>query len=160
MFPRVSKFSSAFGSTHATQSPFWSPFVFITLRIAFPVRPLYSYPYKLPGGCPLWAPCSDLSSLRVGPFARVCLSGRSGKRFRITLLRTLWLVRKYQLLCFQANPNSFAKTPGVGVTEHNQTAMVGAPSSVAGCSISATGASSDHKNRSQGASCRLPDRVP
>ena len=31
---------------------FCRPFVFITLRIAFPASPLYSHPYELPGGVP------------------------------------------------------------------------------------------------------------
>ncbi|SRR6266852_4288338 len=38
--------------------------------------------------------------------------------FITNLLRTLCRHQKSQLLCNQANPNSFCKTPGVGVPQH------------------------------------------
>lgn len=52
MFTRVRRVSSALDSTSSHATPFCSPFVFIILRIASPVSPLYSHPYKLPGGVP------------------------------------------------------------------------------------------------------------
>jgi hypothetical protein len=57
MFPRLGRVLSGFGSTSRHATAFCSPFVFITLRIAFPITPLYLHPYKTPGG---WAPLSGI----------------------------------------------------------------------------------------------------
>ncbi len=47
---------------------------------------------------------------------RICHSSLNSRPFN--LLRTLCRRQKDQLLCNQANPDSFAKTPGVGVPQH------------------------------------------
>jgi hypothetical protein len=57
------------------------PFVFITLRIAFPATPLYSHPYKSLGGVPSATSVparkqagSNLRALCVALFPRICPS--------------------------------------------------------------------------------------
>ena len=58
-------------------------------------------------------PSSAVSSRRP-PSIHVSTIGRNPRR--LTLLQTLCRRQKRHLLCNQANPHSFAKTPGVGHT--------------------------------------------
>src|SRR5229473_7009092 len=79
-------------------------FVFILLRIASPANPLYSHPYKSPGGDDpsLPAPHSVMQSrVRVNSFAA-------------NSLQPLWRSEKSKATHFQSLAASFYKTPGVG----------------------------------------------
>ena len=53
----------------------------------------------------------------VSELCALCASAPNS--FPVTLLRTLGRSQKTQLLCNQANPRSFGKTPGVGIPRHS-----------------------------------------
>jgi hypothetical protein len=101
------------------------------------LRPLFSYSYELlfpqvlsfdnHPRCPgVWGSLRFISPLVTRHFPKVwgLLAGSvspcdstyplmARKSLRIIFLRTLWHSQKSQLLCNQANPGSFGKTPGV-----------------------------------------------
>ena len=80
------------------------PSVFINLQIPRPATPVFSHLYKPPGygGLRRWSVQMGRSDFQTIPSV-----------FRH--LQALCLLGKTQVLCFQENPNSFCKTPGVGV---------------------------------------------
>jgi hypothetical protein len=89
---------------------FLRPFRIITLRIAFPVTPLFSQPSALPGGVTLSGlrgPNSVLSVLHFF-FQLFCCQWIAAS---CTSLGPLF---RPPALCFQSFPASFPKTPGVG----------------------------------------------
>jgi hypothetical protein len=91
---------------------FLRPFRIITLRIAFPVTPLFSQPSALPGGvtlCGLRGPNSVLSVLCFFFQLFCCQSIAASCLSLCPLFRP-------PALCFQSFPASFPKIPRVGGT--------------------------------------------
>src|SRR5260370_3955809 len=83
--------------------------------------PLFSYSYELLLPQPL---CFDIHPHCPGCHPPACPKTAPplclcGKSPLFSNLRTLCRSQKSQLLCNQANPASFCKTPGVGYPEHN-----------------------------------------
>src|SRR5260370_5421679 len=82
--------------------------------IVFPRYPLltkqllyfHSHPH-----CP-----SVTSAIPIQCFSASVSQCLCGKSHVLSILRPLWPLQKSQLLCNQANPASFCKTPGVGGT--------------------------------------------
>jgi hypothetical protein len=77
---------------------------------SFPASALNIAPYLMP---------SAVISSRRPPSVQVSTIGRNS--LRLTLLQTLCRREKHQVLCNQANPRSFAKTPGVGYSPKSLT---------------------------------------
>jgi hypothetical protein len=92
---------------HESPVTFLSPFIFITLRIArrdvWRAIPLFSERSALPEG--------GGSKATLGTTRQPSVTSRKFRRF--ILLQTLCHCEESQLLCNQANPNSFPKIPGV-----------------------------------------------
>jgi len=91
---------------------FLRPFRIITLRIAFPVTPLFSQPSALPGGvtlCGLRGPDSLLSVLHFFFQLFCCQSIAASCTSLCPLFRP-------PALCFQSFPASFPKMPGWGIS--------------------------------------------
>ncbi len=86
------------------------PFVFILLRIPFPATLLFSHPYKTAGMSPsgYFRPRLGTSVSSVSLW-QILYSQQLAASFV-----SLCPLQKSQLLCNQANPASFCKTPGWG----------------------------------------------
>jgi hypothetical protein len=104
---------------------FSSPFLF-SYELLFPQVISFDNHPRCPG---VWGSLRFISPLVTRHFPKVwgLLAGSVSlcdsayplmdrKSLRIISLRTLWYSQKSQLLCNQANPDSFGKTPGVGVS--------------------------------------------
>ena|SRR5277367_4416534 len=106
---------------HASASPL---FATLTAPSILRIPQLLCLPLlrKLPG-CPNSLPnlerCIEGPSLRISNFDS--RSSILSILFVFTFLQTLWQHRNPQLFSFQAFPNSFTKTPGVGYPPRNVT---------------------------------------
>jgi hypothetical protein len=101
MFPRVNPASSCFNSARLRATPLCSPFVFMVLRIAFPQVLCIQIHTNCPGVRGM--------QRHEGP----ALERREqANPFSLINLQTLCRRQKSELLCFQANANSFAKHRG------------------------------------------------
>jgi hypothetical protein len=118
VFPRYPRLISPLATRHSSLATRHFPFIFIFLQTPSPTTPLFSHPYKTPRGVGVISVRFFTSHRsRVTSHARSVFhkSRVTSHKSRLFMgLPPLWRLQRSQLLCNQANPVSFWKTPGGG----------------------------------------------